>query len=54
MAVDVFHEPTRTVPKTDPRIVSQPFDQQDQGARKAAMPKLTKNTLTIRHVPKGT
>ena len=47
---DIFHEPTRTVPKSDPRILSQPLDQQDQGARKSAMPKLPKNSLVIQHV----
>jgi hypothetical protein len=54
MSVDIFHESTRTVPKTDPRIISQDLSQQDQGARKAAMPKIARNSLTIRHVPKGT
>ncbi len=54
MSVDIFHDSTRSVPKTDPRIISQDFSQQEQGARKAAMPKLTKNSLTIQHVPKGT
>ena len=53
MSVDIFHDSTKSVPKTDPRIISQDFDQQEMGARKAAMPKIPKNSLTIRHVPKG-
>jgi len=53
MATDIFHEPTRTVPKSDPRIVSQAFDEQQMGARKSAMPKIPKNSLVIRHVEKG-
>ncbi len=54
MSVDIFHDSTRSVPKTDPRIISQDFAQQEQGARKAAMPKIPKNDLVIKHVPKGT
>lgn len=52
MAVDIFHDSTRTVPKTDPRIISQSFEEQQMGARKAAMPRIPKNDLTIRHVEK--
>lgn len=50
MSTDVFHNPTKTVPKSDSRIISQPFDKQDQGARKSHVPTLPKNDLNIRHV----
>jgi hypothetical protein len=53
MATDIFHEPAKTVPKSDPRIVSQPFDTQDIGARKSAMPRIEKNSLVIKHVDKA-
>jgi hypothetical protein len=52
MATNVFHDSRRTVPKDDPQVLSQPFDKQDQGASKAALPKLTKNSLSIVHVGK--
>jgi hypothetical protein len=50
MSTDVFHNPTKTVPKSDSRIVSQDFEKQDIGARKSHMPSVSKNDLTIRHV----
>jgi hypothetical protein len=52
MSVDIFHDPTKTVPKTDPRIVSQDFTEQQIGARKSAMPRVPKNDLVIKHVEK--
>jgi hypothetical protein len=52
MSVDIFHDPTKTVPKTDPRIVSQAFDKQDIGARKSHVPSVPKNDLVIKHVEK--
>lgn len=50
MSVDIFHEPTKTVPKSDPRIISQAFDKQDIGARKSAVPAVPKNDMVIKHV----
>jgi len=53
MAVDVFHDSTKVVPKNDPRIISQAFDEQQMGARRSAIPRIPKNDLTIKHVEKG-
>jgi hypothetical protein len=50
MSVDVFHDSTKTVPKSDPRIIAQDYDKQDMGARKSALPKLTRNGMTIAHI----
>lgn len=52
MAVNIFSDSRKTVPKSDPQVLSQPFDQQDIGARKSALPKISKNSLTIQHVGK--
>lgn len=53
MATDIFHDPTKTVPKSDPRILSQDFEKQDMGGRKSHVPRLPKNDLVIQHVNKG-
>ena len=52
MSVDIFHEPTKTVPRSDPRIISQSFEEQQIGARKSAIPRIPKNDLVIKHVEK--
>lgn len=53
MATNVFEEPRRNLPKSDPRILAQKLDEQEMGARKSHLPTLPKNGLTIRHVEKG-
>jgi hypothetical protein len=53
MATDIFHDPTKSVPRNDPRIISQAFDEQQMGGRKSAVPRIPKNNLTIKHVEKG-
>ena len=53
MAVDVFQEPRRALPKQDPRVLSQDLQEQQMGARKSHIPNPPKNGLTIRHVEKG-
>lgn len=50
MAVDVFHDKTSTVPKSDPRIERIDFKTSEIGARASAMPKDSKNDNTIKHV----
>ncbi len=52
MATNIFSDSRKTIPKNDPQVLSQPLDQQDIGARKANLPKLSKNSLTIQHVGK--
>lgn len=51
MAVDVFHNPTKSIPKGDSRIVRVEFDKQDQGARKSHISGIApKNSNVIKHV----
>jgi hypothetical protein len=50
MSVDVFHDPSKSIPKSDPRIITQEFDKQDIGARKSHLPRLGKNDLVIQHI----
>ena len=53
MATDIFHEPAKKIPRSDPRIISQAFEEQQIGARRSGMPKIAKNDLVIKHVEKG-
>jgi hypothetical protein len=53
MATDIFHEPAKKIPRSDPRIISQSFEEQQLGARRSAIPKIPANDLVIKHVEKG-
>lgn len=52
MGKNIFHEPSRKLPDSDPRIDKIPFDKNDIGARKSHLPKASdvKNDKTITHV----
>lgn len=48
---DIFHNPTSSVPKSDPKIERIDFDKEDFGARKSHINGLhKKNGYTIGHV----
>lgn len=52
MAVDIFRDPTKSLPKQDSQIVRVPMDQIDLGGRKGHLPGNPKSgNLTIQHVP---
>ena len=52
MAVDLFKNPTRTVPTSDPQIVRVDMEQQDIGGRKSHLPSQEKSgDMSINHVP---
>lgn len=49
---DIFHDATKTVPKSDSQIVRVDMEQQDIGGRKSALPGQNKSdSMTIQHVP---
>ncbi len=48
--MDIFHNPTTTVPRKDSRIVRVDFETNAIGARKVNMPKSVKNEYSITHV----
>lgn len=54
MATNIWHDSTKTVPKSDPKVHRIAFDHQEIGARKSHLPSGTafKNTNTIKHVGK--
>jgi hypothetical protein len=49
---DIFHDSHKSIPRSDPRIITQDLGEQQIGARKANLPKPGKNDLTIVHVNK--
>lgn len=49
---NIFQDPTKSVPKSDPQIVRVDMEQQDIGGRKSHLPASQKNgDLSIQHVP---
>lgn len=52
MAKNIFHEPARKLPDSDPRIDKIDFTKNDIGARKSHLPKASavKNDKSITHV----
>jgi hypothetical protein len=51
---DIFQDPTKTVPKSDPRIVRVPFDQEELGARSSHIAGIHKrNDMDVKHVKEG-
>lgn len=49
--MDIFRDPTKTVPKRDAQIVRVPMDQSEIGGRKDHMPAADKSgDLSIQHV----
>ena len=51
MAIDIFKNPTKTIPQSDQQIVRVDMIEQQIGGRKSALPKPETNDLVIRHVP---
>ena len=48
---DIFQDPTKTLPKSDSRIVRVPFDQEEMGARSSHIAGIHKKSdMTIKHV----
>jgi hypothetical protein len=52
MALDIFRDPTRSIPTSDPQIVRVDMEQQDIGGRKSHLPSgSTNDRMSITHVP---
>jgi len=52
MAVDIFHNATKGVPKSDGQIVRVDMETQEIGGRKSDLPTQGRNPdLSIKHVP---
>ena len=47
---DIFQDPTKTLPKNDPRIVRVPMDTDEMSARKSSLPTSVRNDNNIRHI----
>ena len=51
---DIFQDPTKSVPKSDPRIVRVPLEQEELGARTSHIAGIHKsNDMTVKHVKEG-
>jgi hypothetical protein len=48
--MSIFQDNTKTLPKSDPRIIRVPMDKDEMSARKSSMPTSVKNDNNIRHV----
>ena len=49
---DIFRDPTKTVPKSDPQIVRVNMEEEEIGGRKSYLPKSEKNDkLSVVPVP---
>ena len=54
MAMDIFKNPTMSIPKSDPQIVRVDMEQQDIGGRKSNLPTANKSDyMNISHTPNG-
>lgn len=52
MPLDIFRDPTKSIPKSDPQIVRVDMEQQEIGGRKSHLPAGSTNTsMSIDHVP---
>jgi hypothetical protein len=50
--MDIFRDPSKSLPKKDEQIVRVDFEEQQIGARKSHMPKsMTADRMAINHVP---
>lgn len=50
--MDIFHNPAKSIPKSDEQIVRVDMEQQEIGGRKSALPAGQKsNAMTVGHVP---
>lgn len=51
MAVNIFNEPAKSIPRSDSRVIRIEFDKSDIGARKSHISGVaSKNGNTIKHV----
>jgi hypothetical protein len=53
MAKDIFGSLPSNIPKSDSRIIRVDMAEQEMGARKAHLPKVSKNNQPIVHVGRG-
>ena len=51
MAVDIFKNPMRSVPTSDPQIVRVDMEQIEIGGRKSNLPPKQMSDMSISHVP---
>lgn len=52
MAVNIFQDPTKALPKKDSQIIRIAFEQQDLGGRTSHIPSNPKSgSLAIQHIP---
>jgi hypothetical protein len=51
--MDIFRDPTKSIPKNDPMIVRVDMEEQQIGGRKSNLPMTEKNDMSITHVPNG-
>ena len=49
--MDIFKNPTSSIPKQDNQIVRVNMEEQEIGGRKSHLPSSQKNDLSIQHVP---
>jgi hypothetical protein len=48
---NIFTNPTKTVPRSDPQIIRVNMEEQEIGGRKSHLPPREKSDLAISHVP---
>lgn len=49
--MDIFRNPTKSVPKKDEQIIRVDFEQSEIAGRKDNMPKATPTQMQVKHVP---
>ncbi len=50
--MNIFQDPTKSIPKSDPQIVRVDMEQQDIGGRKSHLPAdMKSDAMSITHVP---
>ena len=49
--MDIFRDPTKSIPKSDPQIVRVDMEQMDIGGRKSHLPAGQKSDVSITHIP---
>lgn len=50
MKSDIFQDPSKTLPKSDPRIVRVPMKNDDMSSRPSSLPTSIRNDNNIKHV----
>lgn len=50
--MDIFHDSSKKIPKSDPQIIRVDMETQEIGGRKSSLPSQeTSPAMTVRHVP---